>query len=164
MGSIGYTALFAAEASRWDSLRSGIRAGFKNREVVDPTEMALSLAMLLAVPVAIWLVFHLVARHKRRPYRPRRPRPRLLFFSLCRAHRLSWWESWWLWQLARAQHVAEPARVFLEPERFQPAHLPPPLWPHAALLARLRDRLFAGLQGAPGEQPPKPLPLKALSQ
>ncbi len=73
----------------------------------------------------------------------RRPSPLRLFLALCRAHRLAWTDRWLLWRLARSQGLPEPARVFLEPERFDPTHLAGAFGRSRARLEQLREKLFA---------------------
>jgi hypothetical protein len=65
-----------------------------------------------------------------------------MFYSLCRAHRLRWKECWWLWQLARGQQIADPGRLFLEPERFEESQIPAALRPRLSQLQNLQERLF----------------------
>lgn len=48
---------------------------------------------------------------------------RSLFHELCRAHRLSWADRRLLLVVALQQEVAVPARLFVEPERFEPERL-----------------------------------------
>jgi len=72
--------------------------------------------------------------------------PRRLFFALVKAHRLSILDAWLLWRAACACHLEDPARLFLEPERFDPQALPRRLARHSGRLASLKNRLFAGLK------------------
>ncbi|MGA2064299.1 MAG: hypothetical protein ABSG86_05000 [Thermoguttaceae bacterium] len=76
--------------------------------------------------------------------------PRRLFRSLCRAHRLSWSQRWLLGRIARANRLAQPAQLFVEPEYFDEPRLGPEFGPKAQRLRQLRDRLFAGLPGVQG--------------
>lgn len=81
----------------------------------------------------------------------RRPSPLRLFFELSRAHRLAWTDVWLLWRLARSQHLSDPARIFLEPDRFEPAHLVGSLRPSAGRLKALSEQLFShSADGPPG--------------
>jgi hypothetical protein len=75
---------------------------------------------------------------------------RKLFFELCRAHRLNWSESRFLWRVAGGLSPEEPARLFVEPARLSPAALTGKLAKEAGRLAALKQRLFAGFdeQGA----------------
>jgi hypothetical protein len=65
-----------------------------------------------------------------------------LFRDLCRAHHLSSANRRLLRRLASARGVEEPARLFIEPKHFEPAHLPETLQSAADKIRRLRDRLF----------------------
>ena len=68
--------------------------------------------------------------------------PSGLFSALCRVHKLKWSDRWLLWHLAGYYRMADPSRVFVEPERFDPQGLPPHLAGRAARLAELRENLF----------------------
>jgi hypothetical protein len=65
-----------------------------------------------------------------------------LFRDLCRAHQLSSRNQRLLRRLASARGVAEPARLFIEPKHFEPAHLPETLKASADQIRRLHGRLF----------------------
>lgn len=65
-----------------------------------------------------------------------------LFAGLCRLHRLGGTSRSLLAQIARAHGLAHPARLFLEPEWFEPSRLPPPLAARSAEVVALRRRLF----------------------
>jgi len=62
----------------------------------------------------------------------------LLFLSLCRAHGLSWYESFHLWRLARRKGLRPAAQVFLSPEAFSE----PEDGGCPEMSERLADRLF----------------------
>jgi hypothetical protein len=156
MNCLLFPPIFAAEHSRWDSLSNGFRGGFQ-RHGLEPLDIAMGVAALAGIVAAVWILTYLLAwRDRRRSYTS----PRRLFLSLCRAHRLRWIECWWLWRLARCQRLAEPAKLFLEPERFEKVHLTPTLWAKAEFFGRLRDRLFTGLVAEEVSAPSKPVPLK----
>lgn len=70
----------------------------------------------------------------------------VLFLSLCKAHRLRWSEWWLLWRVARDQQLQEPAQLFLEPKRLDPAGMSPVLRLRSAQLEAIARRLFAGMQ------------------
>ena len=69
-------------------------------------------------------------------------RPRALFSELCKAHELDRTSRRLLRSLASWHRLAAPARLFVEPERFDAASLGQPLRVRQAELERLRDRLF----------------------
>ena len=103
------------------------------------SHVAVILLIVAAAASIIWLLNRL-SRDDRQQIRNN---PRGLFRELCRAHGLSLTHRRLLDQLASYQQLADPARLFLEPERFEPARLGPVLEPHQARFAALRDRLFA---------------------
>ncbi|NQT40711.1 MAG: hypothetical protein HQ581_24670 [Planctomycetes bacterium] len=88
-----------------------------------------------------------------------RDEPWRLFFRLCRAHRLRWIDWWLLFQVARYHRLRDPACLFLQPQRLDPANLDPQLRTKAARLLRLREQLFAGpaeLKKPPRRQAARP--------
>jgi hypothetical protein len=159
MNSLTLPLILAAQEPRWES----IARGFKSRPM-DARQTLLALAVLVGIAAALVLfsqLLHLLER------RGSYDGPKRLFLALCRAHALSWGERWWLWRLARSQRLRDPARLFLEPERFLPANLPLGLRMHASRLAAIAERLFAraepGDPGGPppdGEDPAGPCPLR----
>ena len=68
--------------------------------------------------------------------------PSNLFKQLCRAHKLDFRCCRLLRMLARWQKLPHPGRLFLEPERFDPANVGPSLKQHQATLLKLRDHIF----------------------
>lgn len=66
-----------------------------------------------------------------------------LFYELCRAHGLDAYSRRLLRRLASHARTAQPARVFVEPQWFDAAALPPSLAAEQARLEQLRSRLFA---------------------
>lgn len=105
----------------------------------------LTLAVAGLAAIAVW------ARQVRSKGERQYNNPRALFRALCRAHGLDHGSRRLLDQLARQQRLADPARLFLEPERFEPAHLGATLKSQQARFATLRDRLFAEPSVAPRE-------------
>lgn len=97
-------------------------------------------SMLLVA--AIGLTWYLVRRYLERS-QPGFADPQELFSELCQAHHLSWQETSLLTRLADQHRLADPARLFLEPERFEPLGLGADLRDQAGQLAVLRDKLFA---------------------
>jgi hypothetical protein len=123
----------------WERFSQGISDEFQGRRL-NAFDVLLGIAVLLGVAAIAWGVAYL--RRTREGDRDFRS-PRRLFFALCRAHGLRWREQWWLWRLARFQQLGEPARLFLEAERFDPPRLSPALRAREQDLAQLRQRLFA---------------------
>jgi hypothetical protein len=69
-------------------------------------------------------------------------RPRALMTELCRGHELDQVSRRLLRSLATWHRLAQPARLFVEPQWFDAASLSEPLRMRQAELERLRDRLF----------------------
>ncbi|MBX3412311.1 MAG: hypothetical protein KF708_06295 [Pirellulales bacterium] len=99
--------------------------------------------VLLTLAVAGLAALALWARQVRAGSGRQQNNPRALFRALCRAHGLDHASRRLLDQLARQQRLADPARLFLEPERFEAASLGPALKSQQGRYASLRDRLFA---------------------
>jgi hypothetical protein len=126
-----------ADGPRWRSMSSGFRG---SRARFDSGDVVTGLLLLAGVALGVFVLSRLLSRQERqRAYN----RPRALFRSLCKAHGLDRSSRQLLRQVARWQRLAQPARLFLEPNRFEPAALSPRLRAKGALLARLRDRIFA---------------------
>lgn len=141
MSSPTYITFLLAEQDRMQGLSRAFRANKEQYNTDDVIYGLLILAGILAVMIIIALV------NKFRQRRSNHTSPWGLFLSLCRAHKLKWSERWLLWQLARLEHLADPARLFLEPDWFKSSGLPPALRAQAARLKSIRDRLFAELKG-----------------
>ena len=105
---------------------------------------------LAAVLALGWLLSRFLTRTGKKD------RPWGLFLALCRRHRLRWRECRLVWQLARRHTPQMPARVFLEPELFQPDRLPDHRNGKTALLEQLRIRLFGGLPACQKKSDPSP--------
>lgn len=71
--------------------------------------------------------------------------PKALFLELCRAHSLAASERQLLAALAECRRLAQPSDLFVDPRHFDEAALPPSLASRKGELARLSERLFAGL-------------------
>jgi hypothetical protein len=137
MHSLSCHFLLLAERSRIDNLSDSFRG---HASSVDKSEVVAGLLILAGITTVVWLLSRLLASQgERKPYRG----PRRLFLSLCTAHELRWSDRWLLWRLAVARRLKDPARVFLEPQRFEEAGLPRSLRVRAVRLRQLRDGLFA---------------------
>jgi hypothetical protein len=127
---------------------------FQGRETrLNSGYLAAGLLVVLGMCLAVWLLGQLLER-----YGGRRPvdNARTLFLALCRAHRLRWSEAWLLWRVARDQQLTDPARLFLEPNRLDPAKVDPVLRRRSAELEAISQRLFAGAK-RDGEEDPEPI-------
>jgi len=135
-----------------DTRLEGFTRGFRRRQQtpVELGDVMLGLAIVVAFVATLCLLSRLIERRQRAgPTNSRLG----LFFSLCKAHGLAWSEWRLLWRLARHHRLRDPARLFLEPERFEPANLGPALRPQAAHIEAIGKRLFAGLPSDPEPQP-----------
>lgn len=150
-----------AQESRWESLARGFRA-----QPADPQQLLWFLATIGVLIALLALLAHWSNRQSGRSYFG----PRRLFWTLCRAHRLSIADCWWLWLLSRGRRLRDPARLFLEAELLDPSDLPAKFRVQAARFEGLRKRLFvweeppaskrrARLLREQAERPPGPGPL-----
>jgi hypothetical protein len=113
---------------------------FKLKDLPDigPYELLiLSIVTLLVVTTIVWRT---VSRRRRRDFEYNSP-PRL-FSALCRAHKLTWSNRRLLKHLAAARDLKCAATLFVEPDYFDLANLPPELKPAAHELRQLRHKLF----------------------
>ncbi len=72
--------------------------------------------LVAAVAIAVWILSRQAALLERRRHTNS---PRALFRQLCRAHGLKFGNRRLLWQLARYHRLEHPARLFVEPDRFE---------------------------------------------
>jgi len=114
---------------------------FQGRQTrVESGYVTAGVLVLMCILVGVSVLSRVMDRLKGR--RPVDSSP-TLFLALCRAHRLRLSQWWLLWRVARHQHLKDPARLFLEPERLQPGNVSPMLRLRAAELEWLGARLFA---------------------
>ena len=99
-------------------------------------------ALVVTSVVAIGLAFSLVVRYLTWREGRRYRHPHKLFAELCRAHSLDRVSRKRLQRLASAHKLADPARVFLEPDRFDTTHLDASINDDRAALEALRDLIF----------------------
>jgi hypothetical protein len=141
-----------AQRSGVDEMASRMAEGFRgDRTRFDPGTVLTLILATAAIVLALWLVSYCSAG-RRRPAAHNSPGK--LFLALCRAHRLGWRDAWLLWRLARWHELEAPARLFLEPDRFDFQGLNRSLTRRAARLQSLRRRLFADLPEADGRSAP----------
>lgn len=126
-----------AETGRLQSLGRGFRGDAAEIGLGDVLGIVALVAGLIFV---MWLLSRLLARqeHKKPCNNPKK-----LFRELCKAHELDRTSCQLLHAIATHQRLTQPARLFLEPERFEPANLSGPLKARKKQVARLRERLFA---------------------
>ena len=152
--------ILLAQRSRLDNLSDAFRS---RPNSTDRDDVLLGALIVVALIAGIWGLSRLLATRERHQVYSN---PRRLFLSLCKAHRLRWSEQWLLWRVARFQRLGDPARLFLEPERFEEANLSRPLRAQIARLRGLRNRLFAKPSAKGSEPPqtaagPRPVTMKA---
>lgn len=127
-------ALFLAQVDPLDFGRS-----FREAEAnFQWSNVALGVACVVAIGVAFSLAMRYLAWREGRRYH----HPHKLFAELCRAHRLDRASRKRLQRLAAAHKLADPARVFLEPERFDATQLDASFNDDRAALVALRDLIF----------------------
>ncbi len=144
MHDLAIGSLLLANRSRLENLSREFQQGLS-------PEGCKQLILFLTVLAAASLLFWGLARWMERRHGLGANRPLGLFLSLSKAHRLGWSDRWLLWRLARSHRLRAPARLFLEPERFEASRLPLAMRRHAARLEALQERLFAGLAEAEEE-------------
>ena len=125
-----------ADRSLFKDMGSGFRA---KREHFDASDLFLWFGIVIGVFVVIGIIAKVVARRdKRQLYNS----PRGLFRALCRAHGLDRPSRRLLARIARAQELTQPARLFLEPERYSEAKVSEQFREERAAIELLRKKLF----------------------
>ncbi len=133
------TILIAQTDSRLESFSGGFR---KNRAQIDSGDVVLILIGFFAVFIILWLVSRWSER------RVRRDSSLGLFWTLAKAHSISWGDRWLLWRIARAKRMAEPALLFLDPRLTSPQCMHHLAAQSAARLKALRRQFFFGIDRA----------------
>lgn len=138
MNDFAFRMLLLADRSEiFRDMGSGFR---EKRESFQPTDLLWwLLAAALIAAAFVSLAAFLSRQDKHRLFNS----PRALFNALCKAHKLDRSSRNLLKQLATAQEMAIPARLFLEPDRFEPAQIPAALQNCQPQYAQLKERLFA---------------------
>jgi hypothetical protein len=108
------------------------------RGSASPTLQLLFLLVVILVAVGV----SALARYLNDRERASFENPKALFAELCRAHQLDRASRHLLWQFARSQQLAQPAQLFVEPDRFQLERLPEKWRKRRSDLMALRERLF----------------------
>jgi hypothetical protein len=124
--------------ARTDGFRhmgDSFRDGSAWRNVSQLLVLLVIIAALVAIPWALSVVAKAAERRANRS-------PRRLFRELCRNHHISASGRRLLWRIARGHPIDHPASVFLMPECFDTANVPPALASHGPEIAALRTRLF----------------------
>ena len=135
-----------------DARLSKIQNAFQARETtVDSGQIVIGVTVLTIAIIVLWFVSRAMERRARRG---RFDSSLGLFLSLAKAHNLGWSERWLLWRLARCHRLKEPARLFLEPERFDPDNLTDSLLIKHNRLKLISRRIFAEATENPGQTDP----------
>lgn len=114
---------------------------FRGREPqIGARGVMIVLALLAVVVVGLWILSRVI---ERRNGRRQFDSSFGLFMSLCAAHNLKWSQRLLLWRLAFSARLTEPARLFVEPHRFETKNLSERLTPRATELKEIARRLFA---------------------
>jgi hypothetical protein len=127
--------LLLAERNVFRDLGSGFRA---KRETFQPSDLIPWIIVTAIVIGGLAILARVVARREKQAF----DSPRALFRELSKAHGLDFTSRRLLRRLARVAGLKQPARLFLEPQCFEPTDLPKDLqevWPS---IESLRARLF----------------------
>ena len=109
-------------ADQTDVLRNLARGFPANPAAPDTHRILTSIALILGFLVLIWLLSRLAKRQEKPgSYNS----PRLLFKSLCEAHRLDRHQRQLLARLAKFRRVEHPAALFLDPNLLDTEDLAP---------------------------------------
>ena len=87
----------------------------------DAAEVVTLLAVIAVVAAIAWLIARYVKLREKR----NTSSPQHLFRELCRAHQLDWPSRKLIQSLAKAHGLSDPARMFVEPHRFNASRLGP---------------------------------------
>jgi hypothetical protein len=109
------------------------------------------LVVAVALVITLWIVSRWLRTREQRAYNS----PRSLLKELCKAHGLSRQDRKLLKALARRHSLDQPSRLFLEPDRFEPAAGVGDTTGQRSRLERLRDRLFGVRLDLPSPGEPK---------
>ena len=139
MIQLSLDSLLFAQEDRLEYLTRGFRQRPKE---VDVGNVMIVVGVVIGFIIVLWILSRLMDRRQQRgPSNSRLG----LFLSLCNAHGLHWSQKWLLWRVARHHRLRDPARVFLEPERFDGAKLGRAFTSRADKLKTIGQRLFSGL-------------------
>ncbi|HEX3656017.1 MAG TPA: hypothetical protein VHV55_09430 [Pirellulales bacterium] len=129
------------------------------------SDLLMGLGLLVIVALAAWALSRLTRRGNDQP---QHHNPRSLFRELCQAHNIDRGGRALLQKLAKS-HDLDPARLFLEPDRWQPEALDPALASYQDECRALYEQLFAqpeepaAAEPAPTESAPAEEPATAAS-
>ncbi len=124
-----------------DALGSGLRG---HRARVDSDDITLAVVAVVVTGLGLWFLSRYASRQQAGGFNG----PRRLFWSLCKRHKLDWASRLLLVRLARSQRLRQPARLFLEPERFNSKNLSVSLRLQRNRLDVIRQKIFGDLGAA----------------
>ncbi len=128
--------LLLAEVSRWESMGGGLRPKEGDNSAWEILAVIGGCAVLAAA--VWWLLTRFTDIGRARPNSPRK-----LFAELCSAHGLDAANRRLLAKIARWQRLKHPARLFMEPERFETVNLSPQLAASREQVEAIRKQIFA---------------------
>jgi hypothetical protein len=128
--------LLLADRNVFRDMGSGFRTKRATFQYSDLIAWIIVAALLIA---ALAFLARVVARREKQTFSS----PRALFRELCKAHDLDLASRRLLRRLARAAAIRQPARLFLEPQRFEPTALSADLRAQWPAIEALRAKLFA---------------------
>ena len=137
MSAIWAWLVVLADRSQWERLGDGV-SGRNAQLSVDELLVLVAIAGA-GVLLIIWLKGLLRRQDPTRTCN----KPKQLFAQLCKEHRLTSQYRQVLAELAKSLQFPNPAEIFLRPEAFNVATLPPQLRPDADRVFILREKLFA---------------------
>jgi hypothetical protein len=139
MNALANLPLLLAQSDRWREMGRDFRV---DHTKLDPGLIFVSLVVLVAVVVFLaWLNKMMNRQDNRRLYN----NPKQLFRSLCRAHDLSRSQQRLLLHIARHLNLAQPAVLFVEPERLDQVAKAWQSQSAGAQLVELKQILFEGM-------------------
>lgn len=106
---------------------------------IDAADLVTMLGIIAVVAAIAWLIVRYIKLREKR----NTSSAQHLFHELCRAHQLDWPSRKLLQSLAKAHGLANPARMFVEPHRFNADKIGPAFANSRRRLAELRQQLFA---------------------
>lgn len=124
------------------SIRNVVRGLQHRQDQFDSSGLTTALLIFCVFFVSVWGVARVFVRPDGQSAQKS---SRSLLSELCRAHRLTRREWWFLTRLAHHHRLADPVLVFLDPHWLDPASCGPAWQQHAARLRGLQLALFAGL-------------------
>lgn len=124
-----------ADTNRFQSMGRQFRRG---GSTLDLGQFLVWMAVVVLLVAAACIIAQRLARRQQPGYCS----SRRLFLDLCRAHGLDQKKRSLLRELARYQRLQQPARLFLEPDRFEAANLGSSLASRSGEIQRVRDTVF----------------------